>query len=196
MRVQHATPPTVDRRAHREAKSGQMSGQCFVAAMLAPALELDLAVRRPTHAECIAVRSAAGMAANDDYLAGDQQMKLAALMKVGFACIDATLPTYTLYRPATVPEEGCYFALIRVGLMGGRHSEPLATLGDTQCRLLLRGEACALLQQRGFHEVALERSEAGPNLDGSGVANGADWAAASARRRRRVRFEEMPAPMA
>jgi hypothetical protein len=39
------------------------------------------------HAECIAVRSAAGIAANDDYLAGDQQMKLAALMKVGFACI-------------------------------------------------------------------------------------------------------------
>jgi len=101
--------------------------------MLAPALELDLAVRRPTYAECIAVRSAAGMAANDDYLAGDQQMKLAAFMEVGFACIDATLPTYTLYRPATVPEEGCYFALIRVGLMGGRHSEPLATLGDTQC---------------------------------------------------------------
>ena len=128
------------------------------------------------------MRSAAGMAANDDYLAGDQQMKLAAFMKVGFACIDATLPTYTLYRPATVPEEGCYFALIRVGLMGGRHSEPLATHGDTQCSLLLRGEACALLQQRGFHEVALERSEAGPNLDGSGVANGADWAAASARR--------------
>ena len=178
--VAPAAAPTVDRRTHPEAKSGAREGQCFVAAMLAHTLELDLAARRPTHTECTAARSAAGIADGDNYLPGDKQMQLAAHMQVGYACIDANLPTFTMYCPASVAEEGCKFALIRVGLMGGKHSEPLATLGETQCRLLTRDEARALLQRRGFREVALERSEGGAILDGSGVGNATDWAAAAA----------------
>ena len=178
--------PTVDRRTHPEAVSGAREGQCFVAAMLAHTLELDLASRRPSHTECTAARSAAGITDGDNYLPGDKQMQLAAHMQVGYACIDANLPTYTMYRPASVAEEGCKFALIRVGLVGGRHSEPLATLGETQCRLLTRDEARALLQRRGFREVALERSEVCVILDDSGIANATgnatDWAAAAASR--------------
>ena len=130
-----------------------------MAALLAHTRALDLAVERPTHGEGMAERRRLGLTAVG-YDNGREQMAAAEGMNIGYVAVDAVRPSFVIYRSrlGPVPEDPiCKYAVIRVGLMGGGHSEPFPTRGETRCGLVTRAEACRMLEQRGYSNTTLAR---------------------------------------
>jgi len=130
-----------------------------MAALLAHTRALDLAVVRPTHAECMAERRRLSLAASG-WDNGREQMAAVKAMGIGYVAVDATRPNFVIYRSrsGSVPDDPAYrYAVIRVGLMGGGHSEPFPTRGEARCGLVSRAEACQMLEQRGYSNTTLAR---------------------------------------
>jgi len=94
---------------------------------------------------------------------GREQMAAAKGMNIGYVAVDAVRPNFVIYRSrfGSVPEDPiCKYAVIRVGLMGGGHSEPFPTRGEARCGLVTRAEACRMLEQRGYSNTTLARRSA------------------------------------
>ena len=91
---------------------------------------------------------------------GREQMAAAKAMDIGYVAVDAARPNFVIYRSrgGSVPEDPtCRYAVIRVGLMGGGHSEPFPTRGEARCGLVTKAEACRMLEQRGYTNTTLAR---------------------------------------
>ena len=155
------TEAAADRSVHPKAATGQMSGQCFMAALLAHTRARDLADerQRPTHDECIAERKQLKLTATA-WDEGDEQMDAVTAMNIGYVAIDAARPYFAIYRSHrwSGPEDPArMYAVLRVGLIGRRHTEPFPTRGGARCGLVTRAEACQMLEQRGFTHRTLAR---------------------------------------
>ena len=155
------TEAAADRSVHPKAATGQMSGQCFMAALLAHTRARDLADerQRPTHDECMAERKRLKLTAIA-WDEGAEQMDAITAMNIGCVNIDATRPYFAIYRPHrwSGPEDPArMYAVLRVGLIDGRHTEPFPTRGEARCGLVTRAEACQILEQRGLTDRTLAR---------------------------------------
>ena len=130
-----------------------------MAALLAHTRALDLAVERPTHAECVVERRRRKLT-TPGWDNGREQMTAVTSMNIGYVAVETERPNFVIYRSrwGSVPEDpACMYAVIRVGLMGGTHSEPYPTRGEARCGLVSRAEACQMLVQHGYTNTTLAR---------------------------------------
>ena len=106
-----------------------------MAALLAHTRALDLAAERPTHAECVVERRRRKLT-TPGWDNGREQMTAVTCMNIGYVAVETERPNFVIYRSrwGSVPEDpACMYAVIRVGLMGGTHSEPYPTRGEARC---------------------------------------------------------------
>lgn len=145
--AQAAMPSRVTRRKRLHlpvAHTGERTGNCFIAAMLAHAHELDLTQSKVSKNEMQHLRAIINQPKG--YLAGDKQQLLAEHMQLGYIFVQPDTMKAQRFRA----RDSDKYALL---LLQRRHTEPLVTSANT-CKPLTLREADDFLHGYGVELVA------------------------------------------
>ena len=138
-----------------------------MAALLAHRLSLDLSNRQLSHEECMDERHRLGLTAKR-WDNGRQQMEAATAMHIGLVAISDAHRCFTVYRPhrgAGPDHQVSMYAVLRVGLNDGQHTEPFPTRGGSRCGLVSLAKACEMLEQLGLANRTLDGADEYHDLD-------------------------------
>ena len=133
------------------ASTGNRNGDCFLAAMLAHTLEIDLARNSVPGDEVKELRGLQGVPPGKQYLPGGAQQAVAEYLGGGYIMVDPDSRKANLFTVRGQAPETLQYAMLV--LYSHQHTEPLATGAGKKCGLVTHGRAIELLNLWGI-EVA------------------------------------------